>query len=138
MENSHSAIANNFQSQEEFDAAADKNPEARLCLLSRKLLCSDVRPRDFGPLVTDMPIPKHPVPRDTPGVEILSGPDAFMLLNERRDAAMDAGHACYIWHDGMRGPRVAGGRGQCGEFEDAPREANERGSPCLHLGVAQR
>ena len=70
----------NFLSQEELDAGDE---EARLRLLAGKLLCSDVRPRDFSPLVCDMPILKNPVPRDMPGVRILSGPDAYRLLRER-------------------------------------------------------
>ena len=57
----------------EFTDAVIAN-EACLRLLAGKLLCSDVRPCDFSPLVCDMPILKNPVPRDMPGVEILSGP----------------------------------------------------------------
>ena len=54
-----------------------------------------MRPQDFSALVCDMPALKNPVPRNTPGVEILSGSGAFLLLAERRNAAMDAGHATY-------------------------------------------
>ena len=49
-----------------------------------------------GPqLVTAMPELINPVPRDMPGVEILSGSGAYLLLNEMRNAAMAAGHATY-------------------------------------------
>ena len=69
--------------------------EAQHRRLARQLMCRDMRPRDFSALVCDMPALKSPVPQDTPGVEILSSSGAFLLLNERRNAAMDAGHATY-------------------------------------------
>ena len=65
--------------------------EASFRRLGRKLLCSDVRPCHFSALVTAMPELINPVPRHTPAlVEILSrsGPGAFLLLNEMRNAAM--------------------------------------------------
>ena len=51
-----------------------------------KLLCSDVRPGDFGSLVCDMPDLKNPVPQNMLElVEILSGAEAFIELCEMRD-----------------------------------------------------
>ena len=87
MEN-HSLISpRHLLVSDEFTDAVTANEDC-LRLLAGKLLCSDVHPHDFSPLVCDMPILKNPVPRDMPGVEILSGPDAYRLLNEKRNAAM--------------------------------------------------
>ena len=68
--------------------------EACFRQLARELLCSDVRPCHFSAVATAMPELINPVPRGTPAlVEILSGPGAFLLLNEMRNAAMaDDGH----------------------------------------------
>jgi hypothetical protein len=81
-------------------------------------MCRDMRPRDFSALVCDIPALKNPVPQDTPGVEILSGSGAFLLLAERRNAAMDAGHATY----GMMACETRGWQEVEDNMEKMPRE----------------